>query len=113
MKKYQLNPEDIKTTKFDSGYIFPNGDFYACHREGHYWLADKLMEEKLIQYNYSDRIATEKASLLKLTFSYMVDCEFLFPFTVRLSDVTEQNNKITPQQIQAIINYKKSRGEKE
>jgi hypothetical protein len=46
--KPYVEAEDIYTTKYSSGYLLPDGTFYGCESEGHYYLCCELQRAKII-----------------------------------------------------------------
>jgi len=100
----------IKYELAEYGFILPNGDFYHCEYSGHNNLAADLQNQGVIPKDIYDYYKfPDENSWLKLTGAVLSDCEFLFNFH---SEDKRNIYKISKQQIQFIIDYKKSKNQR-
>ena len=113
-----MEPQDITDERYEYGVIDPNGHFYACHYEGHNWLAQFLQRRGVIPENRDEYNYFEEEGWIKLTGAMLTKCEFMFEFNPQVRD-SKTNELIriskspTGEQIEAIVKYKESRNQKE
>lgn len=112
-----LTPDNIRHTKFDNGFILPNGDFYACKFARHDQLVDLLYSRPSTlvpplprDYRLMSHQIPEEQGWVKLT-SFR-EGSFLFEFQTDFSFESPQAKKITRHQMNTIVDYCISRNRK-
>lgn len=111
-----MQPQDITDVRYRHGVIDPTGKFYPCHYEGHNWLAQYLQKHNIIPADRDEYCYFEEEGWIKLTEALSIECEFEFTFhpTIRVDGNLMKVEKMpTKEQIDAIMIYKKSRGEED
>jgi len=89
------------------GVVAPDGKFYSCHYEGHGDLEFLLNQCGIIDEPKKHRNSFSESGWLKLSFGYIIDCEWEFDWRV-----DGEHIKVTEEQYKTMRSYIHSLGRK-